>query len=96
VGKVRDGDQIEIVINRERLTGSVDLVGDTNGLFGAEEGSSRLAKRAAREDLRPHPALPDDTRIWAALVQASGGVWGGCVYDPDRIVAALRAGEATN
>jgi hypothetical protein len=39
--------------------------------------------------LKPHPALPDDTRLWAALVEASGGVWGGCVYDTEQIVAAL-------
>jgi putative YjhG/YagF family dehydratase len=91
VGKVRDGDQIEIVIDRERMTGSVDLVGDAEVEFGAEEGAKRLANRTLRQDLRPHPALPDDTRIWAALVQASGGVWGGCVYDPDRIIAALEA-----
>jgi len=91
VGKVRDGDQIEIVVDRERLTGSVDLVGDEETVFGAEEGAKRLAARAPREDLRPHPALPDDTRIWAALVQASGGVWGGCVYDAERIVAKLRS-----
>jgi putative YjhG/YagF family dehydratase len=91
VGKVRDGDQIEIVIDRERLTGSVNLVGDAGSVFGAEEGAKRLSQRVPREDLRPHPELPDDTRLWAALVQASGGVWGGCVYDADRIVAALRA-----
>jgi putative YjhG/YagF family dehydratase len=91
VGKVRDGDQIEIVIDRRRLTGSVDLVGDAEAVFGIEEGTQRLAKRMLRPDLRPHPALPDDTRIWAALVEASGGVWGGCVYDSERIVAALQA-----
>jgi putative YjhG/YagF family dehydratase len=91
VGKVRDGDQIEIVIDRERMTGTVNLVGDAESVFGAAEGAQRLAARTAREDLRPHPELPDDTRLWAALVQASGGVWGGCVYDADRIVAALRA-----
>jgi putative YjhG/YagF family dehydratase len=90
VGKVRDGDQIEIVIDRERLTGSVNLVGDAQSVFGAEVGAQRLSQRVPREDLRPHPELPDDTRLWAALVQASGGVWGGCVYDADRIVAALR------
>ena len=33
--------------------------------------------------------LPDDTRLWAALVQTSGGVWGGCVYDVDKIIARL-------
>jgi hypothetical protein len=48
-----------------------------------------LAERKPRADLKPHPALPDDTRLWAALVEASGGVWGGCVYDTERIVARL-------
>jgi xylonate dehydratase len=89
VGKVLEGDQIEIEIDRESLTGSVDLVGDAQGRFGAEEGARRLAERAPRPDLHPHPALPDDTRLWAALVHASGGVWGGCVYDADRIIAQL-------
>ena len=37
--------------------------------------------------------LPDDTRLWAALQNASGGTWGGCVYDVDRIVELLAAGE---
>jgi xylonate dehydratase len=89
VGKVHGGDLIEIVIDRERLTGSVHLVGDAEGLFGAEAGTRRLALRGPRPDLRPHPALPDDTRLWAALVHASGGVWGGCVYDADRIIERL-------
>jgi hypothetical protein len=48
-----------------------------------------LAQRSPRADLAPHPELPADTRLWAALVQASGGVWGGCVYDVDQIVARL-------
>ncbi|MFZ0964340.1 MAG: YjhG/YagF family D-xylonate dehydratase [Terriglobia bacterium] len=90
IGKVREGDRIEIVIDRRHLTGSLNLVGDTNELFGAEEGSRRLAQREPRPDLRPHPALPEDTRLWAALVQASGGVWGGCVYDTDRIISLLK------
>jgi putative YjhG/YagF family dehydratase len=89
VGKVCEGDLIEIEIDREKLTGSVHLVGDADGLFGAEEGARRLALRSPRPDLRPHPALPDDTRLWAALVHASGGVWGGCVYDADRIISRL-------
>jgi len=89
IGKVLEGDQIEIVIDRKRLTGSVQLVGDIQELFGAEEGARRLAAREPRSDLRPHPSLPEDTRLWAALVQASGGVWGGCVYDPDKIIALL-------
>ncbi len=89
VGKVREGDLIEIVIDRGTLNGTVDLVGDASGLFGPEEGAHRLSARLPREDLHPHPALPDDTRLWAALVQASGGVWGGCVYDTDKIIERL-------
>jgi putative YjhG/YagF family dehydratase len=93
IGKLQDGDRIEIVIDREKLTGSVNLVGDAHEVFGAEEGSRRLNARAPRDDLKPHPALPDDTRLWAALVQASGGVWGGCVYDVDAIVSLLEQGK---
>jgi xylonate dehydratase len=89
IGKILEGDQIEIVIDREKLIGTVNLVGDSAGRFNAEEGAHRLARRKPRADLQPHPALPEDTRLWAALVQASGGVWGGCVYDADAIVAKL-------
>ena len=89
IGKVQEGDQIEIVIDREKLVGTADLVGDAGSFFGAEEGRRRLAERKLRTDLEPHPELPDDTRLWAALVEASGGVWAGCVYDTDRIVALL-------
>jgi putative YjhG/YagF family dehydratase len=89
IGRVVDGDAIEIVIDRAKLLGSVNLVGDGQREFSAEEGASTLHQRAPRADLNPHPALPDDTRLWAALVQASGGVWGGCVYDADAIVAKL-------
>jgi len=89
VGKVRDGDRIEIVVDCAALTGSVNLVGEGDELFGAEEGARRLAARSPRADLRPHPDLPGDTRLWAALVQASGGVWGGCVYDADEIISRL-------
>jgi len=89
IGKVLEGDQIEIVIDRAALAGSVNLVGDAEQIFGAEEGSRLLAQREPRKDLQPHPDLPDDTRLWAALVQASGGVWGGCVYDVDKIVSRL-------
>ena len=85
-----EGDQIEIIIDRQKLTGSVNLVGDVAGLFGADEGARRLATRTSRPDLHPDPALPQDTRLWAALVQASGGVWGGCVYDVDAIVTRLQ------
>ena len=93
LGKVLDGDVIELVIDRAKLTGSVDLVGDAAGSFDAAEGARRLAGRGPRADLKPHPDLPADTRLWALLVSASGGVWGGCVYDVDRIAARLENGS---
>ena len=89
IGKVRDGDLIEIVIDRASLAGTVNLVGEGGEIFGAEEGTRRLAGRSPRPDLRPDPNLPEDTRLWAALVEASGGVWGGCVYDVDKIISRL-------
>src|SRR5207253_4557392 len=89
VGKVRDGDIIRIVIDRVRLEGSVDLVGEGETVFGPEEGARVLARRALRPDLAPDPDLPADTRLWAALQAVSGGTWGGCVYDVEAIVKAL-------
>ena len=89
IGRLREGDIIEIVIDRNALHGAVNFVGEGEERFSLEECSRRLAARPLRPDLAPHPALPDDTRLWAALIQASGGVWGGCVYDTDRIVAQL-------
>jgi putative YjhG/YagF family dehydratase len=91
IGRLRDGDTIEIVIDRDELHGTVNLVGEADERFTTEEGARRLASRAPRDDLAPHPALPEDTRLWAALIHASGGVWGGCVYDADAIIAKLDA-----
>src|SRR6267142_6254108 len=79
IGKVRDGDKVQIVIDRLRLEGSVDLIGSGGRTFGAAEGARILAGRDPRPDLAPDPGLPDDTRLWAALQHAGGGAWGGCV-----------------
>jgi putative YjhG/YagF family dehydratase len=95
IGKVRDGDMIEIVIDRAQLQGSINFVGQGGERFSAAEGAMRLRNRVSREDLAPHPKLPEDTRIWAALIEASGGVWGGCVYDADAIVQKLIAAPKT-
>ncbi|MFL5805011.1 MAG: YjhG/YagF family D-xylonate dehydratase [Roseiflexaceae bacterium] len=95
IGKIRDGDLIQIVVDRNNLVGSVDLVGEGDHAYGAEEGARVLAARSPRQDLAPHPALPADTRLWAALQQTSGGVWGGCVYDVEAIVAALGGDKVT-
>jgi hypothetical protein len=56
-----------------------------------EEGSRILAARPLRDDLAPDPALPPETRLWAALQDVSGGTWGGCVFDPEAILRAMKA-----
>ncbi len=93
IGKLQDGDRIRIVVDRNRLTGSVDLVGDRERLFDPGEGERVLAARPPRDDLRPDERLPADTRLWAALQAASGGPWGGAVYDVERILRLLEAGK---
>jgi putative YjhG/YagF family dehydratase len=89
IGRVRDGDRIQITIDRVRLEGSVDLVGEGERVYGAAEGSKVLHQRSPRPDLAADPDLPADTRLWAALQRVSGGTWGGCVYDADAILAAV-------
>jgi putative YjhG/YagF family dehydratase len=93
IGKVLEGDLIEIHIDRNKLTGSVNLVGHGDQIFGVEEGTRVLASRSSRPDLSPDPNLPDDTRLWAALQSLSGGAWGGCVYDVDSILKVIEAGK---
>ncbi len=93
IGKIREGDLIRIVIDRGQLTGSVDLVGTPGIRITPEEGTAVLAARPSLKGLAPHPALPPDTRLWAALQQVGGGTWGGCVYDPEAIVVQLEAGR---
>jgi putative YjhG/YagF family dehydratase len=78
IGKVLTGDTIEIVIDRLHHTASANVVDCPD--FDA---------RSPRSDLSPDPGLPDDTRLWAALVTASGGLWGGCVYDVESVLTRL-------
>ena len=89
IGRLRDEDLIEIVIDRKTLTGTVNLVGAENVLVDAKTCETLLRDRPRHPGLAPHERLPDDSRLWAALQRASGGTWAGCVYDVDRIVAAL-------
>ncbi|HXP62404.1 MAG TPA: YjhG/YagF family D-xylonate dehydratase [Dongiaceae bacterium] len=93
IGKVLEGDLIRVEIDLSRSEGSVDLVGEGDRRFTPEEGARVLAGRGTRNDLAPHPALPPDTRLWAALQTASGGTWAGCVYDTDRIIELLSAAQ---
>lgn len=85
IGKVADGDQIRLWIDTKNLAGRVELVGVSD---------ASLAARAINPKLKPDPRVPADTRLWAALQSASGGSWGGCVYDVDRITDLMAKGLA--
>ncbi|HUZ06391.1 MAG TPA: YjhG/YagF family D-xylonate dehydratase [Candidatus Paceibacterota bacterium] len=89
IGKILDGDVIRIVIDRNQIRGSIDFAGENGKFFTADEGGRILAQRKMRGDLAPNSALPDDTKLWAALQLASGGTWAGCVYDREKIAARL-------
>ena len=89
IGKLRDGDTIQIIIDRVNLSGSIDLIGEKDERFDPAEGARRLDARPGHPDLKPNPDLPDDTRLWAALQNMSGGIWGGCVYDVETILGKL-------
>ena len=93
IGKLRDGDMIELVVNRATLEGTVNMVGENGVAATVEEGSRILSARQPRPDLAADPLLPDDTRIWAALQDVSGGTWGGSVYDAEMILRTLAAGK---
>jgi putative YjhG/YagF family dehydratase len=95
IGKLRDGDVLRIVIDRHKLEGSLDFVGEGARRFSPEDGEMILAQRPSRADLAPADGLPEDTRLWAALQQAGGGAWGGCVYDVESVLALLEAGRKT-
>jgi putative YjhG/YagF family dehydratase len=82
IGKIQENDTIEIVVDRNTLEGSINVVGVD------------LATRQPRSDLAPDAHLPDDTRLWAALQEVSGGTWAGSVFDVSKIIAVLEAGKA--
>ena len=93
IGKMRDGDLIEIVIDRQTLHGTLNFVGEGGARVDAAAADRILTARPMREDLRADADLPDDTRLWAALQDVSGGAWGGCVYDVDAILEVIRLGK---
>ena len=105
IGRVREGDMIQIEVDTVNLQGSLDILAPPisngsgvsgNGLDAAAQrdaGSELLDSRSLHPDLSADPRLPNDTRLWAALQAVSGGTWGGCVYDTDRILEVLAAGE---
>ena len=90
IGKILEGDMVEIIIDRNKLEGSLNLVGENGKDYGVEWGNKTLESRTLRPDLAPDPNLPDDTRLWAALQTLGGGTWGGCVYDAESLINALK------
>ncbi len=89
IGRLRDGDLIRVIVDREQLVASIDLVGHGEEHWTAGEAAAELAARPLRDDIAPDPGLPADTAMWARLQSASGGLWGGCVYDQQAIAALL-------
>jgi dihydroxyacid dehydratase/phosphogluconate dehydratase len=81
LGKLRDGDMIRIIVDRVNLSGSIDVL-DVD-----------LDSRTTHPQVKLNPDLPEDTRLWAALQNVSGGTWGGCVYDVDAILSRLEHGR---
>jgi dihydroxyacid dehydratase/phosphogluconate dehydratase len=91
IGKLRDDDWIMIVIDRVRLTGSINLIGEGDIRYPLDEASRILAAREPHPLKGADPGLPADTKLWAALQAVSGGTWSGCIYDADRIIEVLEA-----
>ena len=89
IGRLRDGDVIRIVVDREALDATVDLIGHGEQEWTPAEAAEELAGREIHADIRPDDNLPNDTRLWASLQGISGGLWGGCVYDADALAAAF-------
>lgn len=81
IGKLRDGDSVRIKIDTINLQGTLEY-----------SGSDNLGGRSRNEVFRENPAVPADTKLWGALQNASGGSWGGCVYDVESILEKLGVG----
>ncbi len=89
IGKLRDGDLVEIYIDTRRLEGRVDMVGENHQYQGPEVGARILERRSPHSRLGPDPNLPEDTQLWAVLQHLSGGPWQGAVYDVEALKALL-------
>lgn len=93
LGKLRDGDVIEIIVDTNKLEGSINFIGTEDKKLSYKEAAKLLESREPHPGLQPDPNLPDDTRLWAALQSVSGGTWSGSVYDVDKIIEVLEAGK---
>ena len=93
IGKIKDHDLIQIRIDTRNLSGSIDFVGTKEKTISPETASKTLKARSPNEDLQPDSRLHADTKLWATLQNVSGGTWGGSVYDSQKIIDIIQAGE---
>ena len=83
LGKLVEGDVIEIEIDTKSATGSVDLVAHGAKHFTPAAAAAELASRPPRPDLAADPRLPADTRLWALLHALAH-------YEPRHVARVLR------
>ena len=95
IGKIRDGDIIRIEIDRLNLRGRIDFIGRPQEKCNLENASQKLHERETNPEIAPDKRLPADTKLWAAMQNVSGGTWGGCVYDSEKIMDLLARGQET-
>lgn len=93
IGKLQEGDIIELIVDTVNLEGKINFIGNEAQPLSYEEGAKVLAKRQVNSELKPDPNLPDDTRLWAALQSVTGGTWAGSVYNIDEIIKTINAGK---
>ncbi|MFB5662303.1 YjhG/YagF family D-xylonate dehydratase [Alteribacillus sp. HJP-4] len=93
IGKLQDGDVVDVRVDTRALEGHIHFVGTKENELSPEEGKLELMRRSSHSAMAPDDDLPDDTRLWAALQEVSGGTWRGSVYDTDRIIEVLEAGK---
>ncbi len=93
LGKLRDGDLIEIIVDGNQFEGSLNFIGTEEKQLSYDEAAEVLNNREIYPGLQPDKDLPDDTRLWAELQSISGGIWKGCVYDADKIIEVIEAGK---
>ena len=93
IGRIEDEDLIEIIIDTRLLSGSINFVGTEKKKLSPDQASEVLNSRSSNPQLGCDPRLHADTKLWAALQNVSGGTWGGCVFDTEKIVQTLKAGE---
>ena len=93
IGRIEDKDLIEIIIDTRLLSGSINFVGTEKKKLSPDQASQVLNSRSSNPQLDCDPRLHADTKLWAALQNVSGGSWGGSVFDTEKIIQTLEAGE---